>query len=269
MEKDYMYEQVSDAIITTKTYRWMEHQRGYESSRSITDFDVLYTQNGLYEITVNNKCYLSRKGDIIILPPGSMLTLKARESSSQFFCHFSMASTEHIGLGADFCEHRLPKERQDLVPVYDRAANDCRINEPSAAFLLILKIFLLNMVEGYEGNYILFLNEKVTYLPQEVLTAINYIHEHLSENVTTEKLASLAGFNTAYFSRYFRKYMGISPVHYNTKYRLNYSRHLVVATDHSFKEIAALTGFTDQFAFSKRFKEYYGLSPSELRKVRI
>lgn len=269
MEKQYMSQLISNAVITVTTYHWIEHPKGVVCSHNLKDFDVIYTKNGSYDVIVNNKYYLSQAGDVIIVPPGSSMTVTSRELSQQFFCHFSLASTEHIQLGASFGEHLLPKLSQDVVPAYARIAGEFGDKQPSAHFILLLKFFLLNMVEDYEQNSILFLNEPHMYLPSEVLIAVKYIQEHASENVTTEQLASLTGFNTAYFSRFFKKYMGLSPMRYSTNYRLNLARHLVISTNRSFKEIASLTGFKDQFAFSKRFKEYYDSSPTELRKVKV
>lgn len=269
MEKQYMSQQIIDAVITATTYHWIEHPKEVVCSHNLKDFDVIYTKSGSYDVIINDKYYLSQAGDVIIVPPGSSMTVTSRELAQQFFCHFSLASTEHIELGASFGEHLLPKTSQDMVPVYARIVGEFGDKQPSAYFILLLKLFLLNMVEVYEQNSIMFLNEPHKYLPSEVLSAVKYIQEHASENVTTEQLAGLTGFNTAYFSRYFKKYMGISPVRYSTNYRLNLARHLVVSTNRSFKEIASLTGFVDQFAFSKRFKEYYGSSPTELRKVKV
>ncbi|MDD4850623.1 MAG: AraC family transcriptional regulator [Gemmiger sp.] len=271
MEKSYMYTQIRDADVMIKTYHWMEHPAGYEIQRIIPDFDILYTKAGRYQVAINGKGYTSQAGDVLVVPPGSVLTLKACEASRQLYCHFSLTTTERVALGASFGEYRLPEDCAELVHYYSAMVwkSEAAGQPLGASAGLLLKLFLLAMLEAQPENYIRFMGEQVTCLPPEVLTALQYIHEHLAENITAEALARLTGFNAAYFSRYFKKYIGVSPMRYSTRYRLDFARHLVVTTNRGLKEIAALTGFTDQFAFSKRFKEYYGLSPSELRKVQI
>ncbi|HIS78945.1 MAG TPA: helix-turn-helix transcriptional regulator [Candidatus Caccousia stercoris] len=50
------------------------------------------------------------------------------------------------------------------------------------------------------------------------------------------------------------------------QYRLNYSKQLLLDSGQSIQEIAAACRFADAFAFSKAFRRYYGLSPSQFRK---
>ncbi|MBP3742789.1 MAG: helix-turn-helix transcriptional regulator, partial [Treponema sp.] len=49
--------------------------------------------------------------------------------------------------------------------------------------------------------------------------------------------------------------------------RLEKARQLLESTDLSIKEITAEVGYNDQNYFSRIFKNKYGLSPKEYRKV--
>ena len=271
MEQEYTGHLISTAALTIRAYHWMNHAKGYEIERAIPDFDVLYTHEGCYRITVNGTSVVSRAGDIVILPPASFLRLRAECDSRQFYCHFSMASTERLDLGGSFEQFRLPDSCGALISAYQRLIEARTRDElplsPDAE--LFFKLFLLQLVECCPKNRICFLGEGHAFLPEEIIRAVDYIHDHVAENVTAETLAKLTGFNAAYFSRHFKKYMGVSPMGYGTDYRMSFARHLVLSTGRGLKEIAAQTGFTDQFAFSKRFKKYYGISPSDLRKTSI
>ena len=60
--------------------------------------------------------------------------------------------------------------------------------------------------------------------------------------------------------------MGISPMHYVWKVRLESAARLLLGTNDTMAQIAEKTGFSDAFHFSHKFKTTYGLSPREYRQ---
>ncbi len=50
--------------------------------------------------------------------------------------------------------------------------------------------------------------------------------------------------------------------------KLRHARELLCETDCKIQNIAAELGYSDQYAFSKQFKEHMGISPSKLRNNR-
>lgn len=65
------------------------------------------------------------------------------------------------------------------------------------------------------------------------------------------------------FRRTFRGRMGLPPGEYQLIERMNQARNLLV--DHSVKEAATALGYTDQFVFSRQFKQVTGLSPRHFK----
>lgn len=68
------------------------------------------------------------------------------------------------------------------------------------------------------------------------------------------------------FRKHFKAAFRCSPSAYQMQYRLNCSKQLLLDSGQSIQEIAAACRFADAFAFSKAFRRYYGLSPSQFRK---
>ena len=90
---------------------------------------------------------------------------------------------------------------------------------------------------------------------------------HLSEEITLETLASLVHFHPNYFIRFFKQNLGVSPMQYVSKARIDHAKVLLKTTDEKIADIASLTGFHDLFYFSQRFKEQTGFSPTDFRKL--
>jgi YesN/AraC family two-component response regulator len=61
----------------------------------------------------------------------------------------------------------------------------------------------------------------------------------------------------------FRKYTGLSFTNYLTRSRIEKAKLYLANGSTLIKDAAALTGYSDQFYFSKVFKSLTGLSPSD------
>ena len=95
---------------------------------------------------------------------------------------------------------------------------------------------------------------------------INYIHDHLSENLSSEHLAKQASLSTGHFRRLFQQFTK-RPVHkYIRNMRLERTRELLMTTDQPLADIATEIGYSDQAHMTKSFKEAYGVSPAKFRK---
>jgi AraC-like DNA-binding protein len=100
-------------------------------------------------------------------------------------------------------------------------------------------------------------------LLQKVATVNEYMHLNLSENLSLETLADLAGYSHFYFQRQYKFAMGISPTKQLSLWRLEKAIELIRHTDNNLKEIAGLIGYNDLPTFSKAFKREYGISPNK------
>ena len=93
-----------------------------------------------------------------------------------------------------------------------------------------------------------------------------YVQAHYTESLDLNTLADLVGLNPEYFSRFFKKYMGITFLKYLNSVRLDHVYLELLNTDYSISEIIERNGFTNYKIFMSLFKETYHCTPSELRK---
>ncbi|MBY0162434.1 response regulator [Cytobacillus firmus] len=94
-----------------------------------------------------------------------------------------------------------------------------------------------------------------------------YIDEHYRQKgLTIHDVAKSNHVSPNYLSYLFKKYTGSSLWEYVVKLRMEESRALILNTDLRRYEIAERVGYESPEHFSKIFKKYYGVSPSELKK---
>jgi len=82
---------------------------------------------------------------------------------------------------------------------------------------------------------------------------------------TIRDLAERAGLSEKYFTRLFRRQIGVAPKSYQVSSRLNHARTLLEQTSMSVKEIAGVLDYPDPYVFSKQFKAHFGVAPSGVR----
>ena len=99
-----------------------------------------------------------------------------------------------------------------------------------------------------------------------VKSAINFIRLKYSEPIGVEEIAAACGLNRSYLTRLFKHATGYTPQSYLASYRVKKASELLLATSESISSIAFLVGYSDSFTFSKAFKRYKKMSPSEYRK---
>ncbi|MDR2607510.1 MAG: response regulator [Treponema sp.] len=90
-----------------------------------------------------------------------------------------------------------------------------------------------------------------------------YMKSHLAETISLQQLCIHFGISQTYMSRLFRKYKSQSFIDYLTYIRIEKAKEILSDGTTLIKDTAAMTGFTDQFYFSRVFKSLTGQSPSD------
>jgi transcriptional regulator GlxA family with amidase domain len=103
-------------------------------------------------------------------------------------------------------------------------------------------------------------------LPPRMLRRVQqYIETHLTESISIQALAEIAGLSMYHFARAFKQSAGVTPHEYLVKSRVRRAQELLADTDMPLSQIAIATGFSDQSHCARRFREYFGVTPSGYR----
>ncbi len=94
-----------------------------------------------------------------------------------------------------------------------------------------------------------------------------YIRKHIVELLDRNRLAAVAGFSVPHFHRVFTAAVGESPMAYVRQMRLERAGRKLRMGAVDIGEVALFAGYETHTAFSKAFKQHFGLSPSEFRQL--
>jgi len=94
-----------------------------------------------------------------------------------------------------------------------------------------------------------------------------YIDEHLSEDLTVERLGDIANFSKFHFHRQFSQYAGISVSRYVQLMRLRRASYgLAFEERKRIIDIALEAGYENPESFSRAFRSAFGQAPSQFRR---
>lgn len=99
---------------------------------------------------------------------------------------------------------------------------------------------------------------------REVQVVMRYVNMHYKEHITLEQIADAASLNRSYLCRLFKKEYGDSVFNYLNTIRMEKAAEMLRNDPNLYiQEVAAAVGIGEPFYFTRRFKEYFGVSPRD------
>lgn len=99
-----------------------------------------------------------------------------------------------------------------------------------------------------------------------LMPALRHMYEHFKSDISVTELSALVGVTPQHFCRVFGRTMGMRPVEFLNKIRIEEAKRLLTQTDFTVAKAAEQSGFHDTCYFSALFKRYTGVTPSAYKK---
>lgn len=93
-----------------------------------------------------------------------------------------------------------------------------------------------------------------------------YIRENFQKELTLDEVSKIVDISPYYFSKLFKQETGENFIEYLTKVRMKNAEILLRDSHYSIKEVCIMSGYGDPNYFSRIFKKYEGVTPSEYRE---
>ncbi|MFD0710850.1 helix-turn-helix domain-containing protein [Paenibacillus sp. GCM10027626] len=123
-----------------------------------------------------------------------------------------------------------------------------------------IKHLLLTLLR-YDSRELL---QPFEYVDAAVMRPIlEYVDHHLAEKVEMEIASKIAGMSYAYFSKFFKKCIGISFTEYVNRQRIRKAERLLMTNSESIADIAAAVGIENMAHFYELFKRFNSCTPKE------
>lgn len=98
---------------------------------------------------------------------------------------------------------------------------------------------------------------------------LDYVAANVDKPLTVDELADVACLTESYLIRAFRKGLGITPLQYVIRKKVQHAQKMLLSTEMTVQEIAKAVGFDDASYFIRLFKKNIGLTPQVYRESLI
>ena len=95
--------------------------------------------------------------------------------------------------------------------------------------------------------------------------AVDYIENNYSKDISLDDISQELNLSTYYFSKLFKEEKGENFIEFLTMTRIQKAKELMKDATRSIKEISSSCGYSDPNYFSRIFKKYTGLTPTEYK----
>jgi len=228
------------------------------------DFNRIYI---IYDGTCN---FLNRDENItinknsgIFIASGINFHCVSRGSFKKLSLHFriELPTGEDIFQIQNIKKFYIPDKKKLFIP-HTSAIALCKNTNSLDVFRITGLLYNL-LSENISGSFDI---KKHFFLTQKYAEVFKYTRENYSAETSIKSIAARMYKSSAGFSRDFKRDIGLSPKKFFFRQLMLRAKYLLNATDKKIKEIAADLKFTDEYYFSRIFRQHTGFSPTEYRR---
>lgn len=270
LDNPFNYSNISSSLDISEIYTKFYQEKGTNynfSGEKHSYWELTYVDKGELLTTIDGVSYHLKQGDLIFYAPMQFHTQSTFEkiSSSYLTINFKM-NFNHADL---LCNKIFSLQRDSyfiVTKLIEELSNDnLYSNDLSLCYLKQLIIQMLRLDNSH------FHSKPTTHMQQtyenELLNDILlYIDDNIYEKISVSTLCEHFCISTSMLHSLFRKNMNNTAKNYINELKLSKSKELIRNSTHTLSEISEMLGFSSIHYFSKKFKSYFNISPTEYSK---
>ena len=270
LDNPFNYSNISSSLDISEIYTKFYQEKGTNynfSGEKHSYWELTYVDKGELLTTIDGVSYHLKQGDLIFYAPMQFHTQSTFEkiSSSYLTINFKM-NFNHADL---LCNKIFSLKRDSyfiVTKLIEELSNDnLYSNDLSLCYLKQLIIQMLRLDNSH------FHSKPTTHMQQtyenELLNDILlYIDNNIYEKISVSTLCEHFCISTSMLHSLFRKNMNNTAKNYINELKLSKSKELIRNSTHTLSEISEMLGFSSIHYFSKKFKLYFNISPTEYSK---
>ncbi len=276
--EEYTHEQIHYEQDTGMLLNVFGHASTFTAKHWHNGFEIIYVLSGQMTVNTNSTDHIIKSGGFAVINCKSI-----HAACNKGYCRYLLLQIPY-----DKIVRSIPDIDTSIISCICKSGEeatgkyaDIRLtlnklealfeSEHNSGYLLKLNSLV------YELLYHLVVNFKIKANPelkkktdrniQRLGIVLQYVRQHYSERISLSYAASMVALNKEYFSRFFRKYIGMTFMDYVFSVRLEHAHYDILNTDYTINEIANRCGFENNYKlFVRKFREQYGCNPAEKRR---
>lgn len=235
-------------------------------------FLIHYVVSGEGTFHSHGKTYSLQAGSSFFIFPGDLVSYVASEQHPWKYRWVALQGENvsqilrEVGITPEYPVYHAAQPSPRLRTLFAKILEvlrkkDAAVHFESKGYLYILLSEYANI---FKQSQRIALKPK-SHLHEQMEQAIRWLTLQHSQPVTIHELADSLGYHRTYLSKKFKEYTGVSPQQFLLRIRMERAVALLQKSL-TIKEVASSVGFNDALYFSKQFKNWYGIAPSEYRK---
>lgn len=233
----------------------------WNSENAKASYDrIYYVTKGEGEISYHGETVKLLPGKVYIIPAELEYSYSCKESLEKLFFHINILKYNNydVFLGVNKCivlDNR-EEEIKSIIHAWNRS---------DAASTIFVKALLYKTVSDaidVSGARLGGIKE----YSETVRKAIGFIEDNLLINISCEQIASALFVSPSFLQKQFKKETGVSIGKYFDDRIMFVAENKIRTTTASVKSISESLGFCDQFYFSRKFANKFGVPPVKYRQ---
>lgn len=243
------------------------YQRSRHWHRSI---EIVAVFEGDLVFYINDKRYPVQAGEFIVVNSNEIHSIDSSRPNKSLVLQIPISLFQHHLTDDQFIYFFHVSERHDhelmwqIESIYNTYLEKQAGYEYKAQSMFFNVMYIL--VSKYQ-NHSVSQNMKIQNKGLNKLSLItSYMRDNWRSDLTLESTAEHFGYTATHLSKMFRKYAKTTYRSYLEEVRVGKAYEELLATEYSIGEIASRNGFPNSNAFTRAFKTYYGMLPSDFKK---
>lgn len=243
---------------------------GYSFGPSVrNNYVIHYVLNGKGTLSIDDFSLELETGNVFILPKDQITFYQADKLDPWDYIWVGLSGTKiesYLKRSTLLEDYKIDNvsDSQFLKAFFELGDLSNNTSNQNIDLLMDSQIYklLYFLAEEFPSRQLVAPTQQEQYFNQ----AARFMFNHFNQPITIKEVYQHLNLSRSYFHHIFTDQAGISPQVFLINLRMKKAGDLLLKSDNTITTIAISVGYKDGLAFSKAFKNFYGLSPSYFRK---
>ena len=241
-------------------YNFREKWPAFQLESGIRQWGILMlTTAGRYtiELPETGQSFIVLPNSVSYIPPNTWFVRKIEQPID--FHQFHMQSEPEDPIAASLVPGILPIPKEQVSAIGRSLCCAKTALNQTEVLQHILDHILME-------NYLFSTQATDSVYSDDILLALRYMEDHLSEPIKLETIAGVAGLSPTGLIWKFDRQLKTTPMQYLIQLRMQLAKQLLLESNLPVTQIAEKCGYADVYYFSNAFRQHTGMNPTTFRK---